>query len=129
MGVNRIGTKREWFTIAYFDDKCQPHKAHETNNFMRIEIAEDEMLKLFVESAHEGRFWGARFVAVWPGKLSRQTAMNESHFPTFYIYENGLIERVAPKEPNLYRMTKKKRSTPEVGMQLVPGGYRQGRAF
>ena len=116
--------KKEWVTIAYFDDRCQPHPAHEVNNFMRLEVAEDELLALLVESAHEGRFWGARFAAIWPGKLSKQTALYERHYPTFYVYASGLIERIAPKEPNLYRMTKKKRPTPQVGMKFVPNVYR-----
>ena len=91
---------------------------------MRLEVAEDELLALLVESAHEGRFWGARFAAIWPGKLSKQTALYERHYPTFYVYASGLIERIAPKEPNLYRMTKKKRPTPQLGMKFVPNVYR-----
>jgi hypothetical protein len=119
--------KKEWFTVAYFDERNQPHVAHAVNNFCRVEAYEHELIDLIVESAHEGRFWGAKFAAIWPGKLSQQTAMNENHFPTFYIHENGLIERVAPKEPNLYRMAKKKRPTPQVGMRFIPNNYRPGR--
>jgi ATP sulfurylase len=99
--------KREWFTIAFFDSRNQPHPAHRENNFIRIETTESDMIDSFVESAHEGRFWGADFVAVWPGKLSAQTAMSEDRYPTFYIHADGRVERFAPREPNLYHMVKR----------------------
>lgn len=105
--------KKEWFTLAFFDERNQPHHAHAVNNFIRIEVAENQMLDLIVESALGGGFMGAKFAAIWPGKLSEQTALYDHHYPTFYVYASGLVERIAPKEPNLYRMAKRKESRTE----------------
>jgi len=80
---------RQWFTIAYFDEKKSLCPAH--RNFRQMECSIDAILESLSRQMRDLPL-GAHMAMFWHGQLDRAEALSPRNIPTHVVYNGGAIE-------------------------------------